>query len=269
MSKVDLNEIADKIASDVKKMKGLNKSMKVKTLLGHFNYGKRTDEITAEITELLANRNIVFNPSIMKLGDSWQLTWDDRVYLSVREESIIDKNISLNKLSEDWNKDGWFDAVLSKKFPNEREVETKFVIPLLARLGYSEEDRFDAMEIDAFHGSKHARLVADFALFDKDSDMLSNQVLLVVEAKKENRLHKETELNNAQKQVKSYAIWLSCSFGLVTDSNKIQVLDLLAPINNVKILFECKREDLKDRFSDLYNLISKKALVQFYESKMR
>jgi len=268
MSKIDFNEVADKIANDVR-MKGSSKSMKVKTLLGYFNYEKRTEEITTIITELLADRNIIINPSIMKLGDNWQLTWEDRIYLSIKEENVIEINQSKNILPDNWNNDGWFDMILNKNYRTEKEVETKFIIPLLTRLGYSEDDRYDGMVCQAYHGSKATYLETDFALFNTEIDILANQVLLVVEAKKEERLHKEVELDKAQKQVKSYAIWLSCYFGLVTDSNKIQVLDLFASIKGINVIFECRRDELKDRFSELYSLISKEALTKFYESKMK
>jgi hypothetical protein len=94
---------------------------------------------------------------------------------------------------------------------------------------------------------------------------------LVVEAKKEDRLVKEVELEKAQKQTKSYAIWLSCHFGLVTDANKIQVLDLYPPtsrptISDVDVLFTCTKEELKDRFGELYNLVGKPTLVRHYEN---
>lgn len=268
MSKINYNDIADKVANDVKS-KGSNKSMKVKTLLGLFNYAKRTEEIATTITELLADRNIILNPSIMKLGDTWQITWDDRVYFSVREETHLQVDKPHAVLPLDWNKDSWFDELIKRDLRNEKEVETKFIIPLLTKLNYLENDRFDGMTVDAFHGCKPTRLITDFSLFNASNDLLNNQVLLVVEAKKEERLHKEIELDKAQKQVKSYAIWLSCYFGLVTDGSKIQVLDLFAFKNDFKILFECKREDLKDRFAELYSMISKDALTKYYESKMK
>jgi len=268
MSKIDLNEVTDKIANQVK-LKGFNKSMKVKTLLGLYNYGKRTEEITTIITELLADRNVVLNPSIMKLGETWQLMWDDRVYLSLREECVFKINEPKSVLSIDLNREDWFNKLLIRNFRNEREVETKFIIPLLSYLGYFENDRYDGMPVEAYHGSKKTRLETDFALFNIENEIVEKQVLLVVEAKMEKTSGKCFDLVSAQKQLKSYAIWFSCSFGLVTDSKIIQVLDLMAPINGMKIIFECKREELKDRFTELYSLISKEKLTNFYETKMR
>lgn len=121
------------------------------------------------------------------------------------------------------------------------------------------------MIINTCHGSKQTSLEVDFALFNSGNENLDGQTLLVAEAKKEERLYKKVELDKAQKQVKSYAIWLSCHFGLVTDSKTIQVIDLFPSINGMNIIFECNREALKENFVNLYNIISKTALTKYYE----
>lgn len=259
------NEIADKLANEVL-TNGKPKRIKVRTLLGHFNYEKRTEDNSTKITGLLAERNILLNPSIMKFGDTWQLKLDDRVYLLERKEEIRDEKIQ-TKISEvyDYKSDKWFDEVLTKQFRTEKEVENKFIIPLLKRLGFNDDDRYDGMIVNAAHGSKQTILVVDFALFNSENENLEGQPLLVAEAKKEDRLYKQVEIDKARKQVKSYAVWLSCHFGLVTDSKTIQVIDLFPSIKGMKVIFDCKREELKDRFYELYNLISKECLTNYYE----
>lgn len=126
------------------------------------------------------------------------------------------------------------------------------------------------MTFSALHGSKRTILETDFSLFDAGNEALENQVLLVVEAKREERLVKEVEIERAQRQTKSYAIWLSCHFGLVTDSRKIQVLDLYPPtfaptVKGIDVKFECEKSDLRERFGELFALIGKPTLVKYYE----
>ncbi len=121
------------------------------------------------------------------------------------------------------------------------------------------------MTINVANGSRSTVLEVDFALSNSENENLEGQILLLVEAKKEDRLYKQVELDKAQKQVKSYAIWLSCRFGLVTDSKTIQIIDLFPRINEMKVIFECKREELKENFGIIYNLISKKSLTKYYE----
>ena len=125
------------------------------------------------------------------------------------------------------------------------------------------------MTFKAFTGSRPTILETDVALFDAHNETLDNQVILVVEAKREDRLTKEVELAKAQKQTKSYAIWLSCHFGMVSDGKKIQVLDLFPSIGGMNVLFECKISDLKEQFVTLYGFIGKQRLVSYYENLMR
>jgi hypothetical protein len=260
--KEDLEKVAFDISSEIRLTQ--RKRMKVKTLIGRFGFQKRTIENAEIITQLFSDNGVFINPSIMKLGDYWKLTLEDNVTLfsNKQEEEIVNSN----QPPLNWNSDGWFDKIITKEFRTEKEVETKFIIPLLFRLGFTEEDRFDGMTFTAFHGSKSTILETDFCLFDNDNELLGNQVLLVVEAKKENRLSKEVELISAQKQTKSYAIWLSCHYGLVTDGRKIQVLDLFPSINGLDVKFECRVDELGKKFLELYALIGKPNLVKYYEA---
>jgi hypothetical protein len=265
MIKINEEEVADKLLSEVLGNQK-PKRIKVRTLLGHFNYEKRTEDNSTRITQLLADRNILLNPSIMKLGETWQLKLDDRVYLS--ENKVVDRisdTVNVEIDIYDYKSDMWFDEILNKHFRTEKEVENKFILPLIGRLGYKDDDRFDGMTINVANGSKSTILEVDFALSNQENENLEGQILLVVEAKKEDRLYKQVELDKAQKQVKSYAIWLSCRFGLVTDSKTLQIIDLFPRINEMKVIFECKREELKENFDKIYKLISKKSLTEYYE----
>lgn len=268
---MSLPKNSDQIISSLKQelitSKTGNKRLKVKSLMKKFSFQRRTEENTTEITELLKKNDIIINPAIMKLGDDWELSLEDWIYLSVAnddDDEEIDENQS-GVLHNDWNKDGWFDTIIDKKLRTEKEVETKFIIPLLFRLGYSEDDRYDDMPVTASSGSKPTILKSDFALFNKNLESLKNQVLLTVEAKKETRLKKPVELEKAQNQAKSYSIWTGCSFSMITDSRILQVHKLARNhVENDKLLFSCNRTELKEKFQDLYRLISKDSLTKFY-----
>ncbi len=258
-----MRKIAKEIASVIIE-NGKPKRIKVRYLIKKFGFLQRSEESSRKITQLLAEFKVYLNPSIMKIEENWKLSLDDRVTLShgIKKE----KTISKVKVNSKFNDDKWFDQLENKNFRTEREVETKFIIPLLYKLDYSENDRFDGMTFKAYSGSRPTILETDCSLFDSENKLLANQVLLVVEAKSEDRLVKEVELAKAQKQTKSYAIWLSCHFGLVTDGRKIQVLDLFPNIGGINVLFDCQIVELKARFSELYNLIGKSILVKYYEN---
>ena len=260
-----MEEIVKTICAEVRE-KSYPKRMKIKTLIKQVGYKKRSEYNTTLIMELFNKNDVQINPSLMKLGDRWEQSMEDWIYISERSSNISiksDKNLKYS-LPDNWNDDGWFDTILSKSFRTEKEVETKFILPLLAKLGFNEDDRYDAMPVSAAHGSRKTTLEIDFAMFDIDTEELTNQVLLVVEAKKEHRLVKQAELENAQRQTKSYSVWLGCHFGLVTDSRTIQVLDLMPNIGGMEVVFECERVDLKENFLKLYNIISKQKLNEYY-----
>ncbi|MEO8231478.1 MAG: restriction endonuclease subunit R [Ignavibacteriota bacterium] len=258
-----MRNIAKEIASEIIES-DKPKKIKVRGLIKKFGFLHRSEESSRKITQLLAEFKIYLNPSIMKIEENWKLSLDDKVTLS--HEINKDKTILNVKVNSKFNDDKWFDQLENKFFRTEREVETKFIIPLLYKLDYSENDRFDGMTFKAYSGSRPTILETDSALFDSGNELLANQVLLVVEAKREDRLTKEVELEKAQKQTKSYAIWLSCHFGLVTDGRKIQVLDLFPNIGGINVLFDCQIKELKERFIELYNLIGKNILVKYYEN---
>ncbi len=263
-----MEKIAKELSIEIKS-RDKPKRIKVRTLMKLFKYQKRTEESSRRITQLLTDHGIYLNPSIMKIGEVWRLHLDDRVALShVKKEDTSDKKEI--DAPTDFDSDKWFTNLKEREFRTEKEVETKFIIPLLYKLGYTEDDRYDGMTFRALHGSKRTILETDFSLFDFGNESLENQVLLVVEAKKEDRLVKEVELERAQKQTKSYAIWLSCHFGLVTDSRKVQVLNLYPPtfspsVEGIDVLFDCTKEDLKESFGELFSLVGKPALVKYYE----
>lgn len=248
--------------------KGSSKRMKIKTLLKLFGFQKRSLFNTTLVTESLFEKGLTIYPSLMRLGDHWEQTNEDWVYIAHQNTVPYSENIPNGYITtpteEVFNVDGWFDSLQSKEFRTEKEVETKFILPLLEKLGYKENDRFDAMPVNAAHGSRKAVLEIDFALFDNETELLNNQVLLVVEAKKEFRLTKKGELEKAQRQTKSYSIWLGCHFGLVTDSRTIQVLDLMPNIRGLEVLFECERAELKSRFKEMYEIIGKDRLRNYY-----
>ena len=258
-----MKKIANEIATEILE-KGKPKIIKVRALIKKFGFQQRSEESSRKITQILNEFEIYLNPSIMKIGEVWKLSLDDKVSLS--HEIIKERGTTEFKMSPNFNEDKWFDQLESKVFRTEREVETKFIIPLISKLNYSENDRYDGMTFKAFNGSRATILETDCSLFDTENELLNNQVLLVVEAKKEDRLVKEVELVKAQKQTKSYAIWLSCHFGLVTDGRKIQVLNLFPSIGGINVLFDCHISELKERFNELYNLIGKERLVEYYEN---
>jgi len=246
------------------------KRMKVKTLIKKFGYVRRTEEAMLRINQLFWDNGISVSPSILKLGDQWDLNLEDWVYLSGDVSSQLPEIVETSNFQLTWNAENWLDLenLASKELRTEREVETKFIIPLLFSLGYEERDRYDDMPVSAAIGSKPTILHVDFAMFNDDLDCFNNQILLIVEAKREKLLIKQKQMVQARNQAKSYALWTGCTFCLITDGNILEVFSLpRTHLEKERILFQCTRTELKNRFQELYGIISKTALTHFYKQR--
>jgi len=252
-----------------------SKKLRIRTLLKKFGYKKRSDANTAKITAALDEVGLAISPPIMRFGDEWGLSTEDWVYLSSTEvPNKVDKQVDSVNVPppQAWNADGWFDRIVLSHLRTEKEVEIKFIVPLLSKLGYSDDDRYDGMPIPAAYGSRATTLVIDFALFNAELESLRNQPLLTVEAKREYRLVKIKEVTAAHNQAKSYSLWTQCDFFMITDSRLLQVFDLTrrglrGPTPEVPI-FSCERTELKEQFPKLYSLVSKEVLTQHYLARL-
>jgi hypothetical protein len=262
-------EIAQALAADVESAASDSKRLKLRTLLAKFGYEKRSDNNTSEITKVLSDAGLAINPPLVRYGDSWEISTEDWIYLSIAKNS---DNSSIQRLPEpprDWNSDGWFDRIASLLLRSEKEVEIKFAVPLLIRLGYSDEDRFDGMPVPASHGSRGSTLVIDHAAFNSQLDALNGQPLLTIEAKRDSYLSNTRQLRQAHDQAKSYCYWTQCDFFMVTDGQKTHVYRVgHGSFGDIEAIFECGRQDLKARFPELYALVSKEALTSYYLGKL-
>lgn len=261
---LDANVVVAALRADVERATTGAKRLKLRTLLAKFGYAKRTDSNTVEITQLLSTVGLSLNPPIVRFGKAWEISSDDWIYLS---DDVPDVPPT-DPLPPTWNADGWFDRIANLELRTEKEVEIKFIVPLLARLGYGDDDRYDGMPVPAAHGSRDTTLVIDFALFNSTLLSLRNQPLLTVEAKREGLLVKKRELVSAHNQAKSYCLWTQCDFFMITDSRTVQTFHTArGRLGELAPLFACERSELPDRFGDLYARVSKEALTRYYLAK--
>lgn len=260
---------AQKIQVSVASSSGGSRRMKLRTLLDRFGYVKRSDSNTAAITTAFSHLGVSLNPPIVRFGEDWEITMEDWIYISDASKESTPPILTQGVPDQPWRNDPWFDRIAKYELRTEKEVEIKFVVPLLARLGYGDDDRFDGMPVPAAHGSKGTTLVIDFALFDSSVEGLRHQPLLTVEAKKENRLKKREEILNAHNQAKSYCLWTQCDFFLITDSKTIQVFHIArGNLADLKPLFVCERHELKDKFGGLHAIASRPVLSAYYLAKL-
>lgn len=269
MRTIDPERIAEALVADLKLSATGVKRLKVRSLLRKFGYVKRSDHNTAELTRVLDAQGISIHPPLIRLGETWQVAYEDWVYLSEqRTPPPADPAPEASELTAGWEQDEWLARMLQLELRTEKEVEIKFIVPLLKRLGYDDADRYDGMPVPAAHGSRATTLVIDFAVFNAAVEALRTQPLLTVEAKHETRFRKAHEIANARNQAQSYCLWTQCDFFMVTDGRSIEVFDLTRrTLVRAEPVFRCSRQELKDAFPRLYHLIGKPVLTRHYLAK--
>ena len=205
-------EIAQALAADVESAASNSKRLKLRTLLAKFEYERRSDNNTSEITKVLSDAGLAVNPPLVRYGDSWEISTEDWIYLSIAKDSGDSSTQRLPEPPRNWNSDGWLERIASLLLRSEKEVQIKFAVPLLFRLGYSDEDRLDGMPVPASHGSRGSTLVIDHAELNFQLDALKGQPLLTIEAKRDGYLSNTRPLRQAHDQAKAIVTGLSATF---------------------------------------------------------
>ncbi len=252
--KKNLPDVAAEIKEAIENSPRKSKRVLLKTLLSACGFATKTKDRAAALAQALSDAGIAAFPSIVDAGR------DDWITLS-----LLNPQVPVMPTSETAERtidaDPWFDQIGTKPLDSEREVEIRFILPLLERLGYDEEDRSDGYTVEIYEGVRKSTKEADFVLFDGPNRSKDNS-LLVVEAKSLGR-----KVSDYIGQARTYAIWLGTPYYLVTNGDELRVFLYRSPIESDVEVFSATRQTLKGAFSGLYNLISKEAIVEYKRRK--
>ena len=102
---------------------------------------------------------------------------------------------------------------------------------------------------------------ADFVLFNGLNRSRDN-ALMVVEAKNTGK-----KIGDYIGQARSYAMFLGTPYFLVTNGDDIRVFLYRSPIESDVEVFKSTRMHISSTFQSLYNLVSKKAIVEYKRQK--
>lgn len=250
------NEIAQSIKEAIASTPKKQKRVLLKTLLKQFGWKTRQARYLDLISAAFTEAGILMSPDLKDVGR------DDWVYLSVITPDLpvgdfMPPPASPNGEASPPKADDWFDGLALKTFASEKEVEIRFVLPLLERLGFSEDDRADGYPVEQVVGVKKIKTEADFVLFD-GRNRTKDAALMVVEAKNVGK-----KLGDHIQQARSYAMFLGCPYYMVTNAEEVRVYLYRSPIESDVEVFSAERRYLKDTFSTLFNLISKPAILEY------
>jgi Type I restriction enzyme R protein N terminus (HSDR_N) len=189
----------------------------------------------------------------------YRLTPEGRAWLASREIAPA----VATKASEEIPDDGTpLSRICRSQIRSEKEVEIRFVVPLLVLLGYGDDDREDGQWINIRVGSGTSRVEADFVCYS-GPEHKPETCLLVVEVKAP-----RTSLSEALEQAKSYASQLKPLRIVVTDGLDTQVWQT-SEFTRERNVFSFKRSELFDRFPDLLAIVGKAALTDMKRERIR
>lgn len=255
------DEVAASIREAIADSSKKSKRILLKTLLKMFGHKTRQRHWIEAMEQSLVSAGVLVSPKMESVErDGW-------VTLSVTDPSLpVGQFMPAQDAAKDAKShadqaDAWLCAVASKVFNSEKEVEIRFVLPLLERLGYTEEDRADGYPVEQVVGVRKTKTEADFVLFN-GLNRSKDSALLVVEAKNVGK-----QLADHVGQARSYAMFLGTPYFMVTNGNDIRVFLYRSPIESDVEVFKATRGDLPKTFPALYNLISKPAVIEYRQKR--
>lgn len=142
----------------------------------------------------------------------------------------------------------WFSEISKAEYHSEREVETKFIYPLIRFLGYEFNDIHMQHSMKVPIGRQNVFAVADFVIDNPNT----SEPLIVVEAKSTSQL---LDLD-VQNQARSYAFTIKAPYYLITNGVSLSLFkrDLSQDIQ----LLNTDIRTLKQNWGKLYGFIGNK-----------
>lgn len=134
------------------------------------------------------------------------------------------------------------------EYSREKDVEEKLIIPLIEKLGYSNDDYIRQMYVEI--GNHNNTLIPDFVLLP-DERRGSASGFAIIEAKRS--IPNKKTLDEVMVQAKSYAKLLTAKYCVVAAQEKIWVSERRDGYEN--ILFEAAWEQLND--ADTFYVLTK------------
>jgi len=257
MAEIDKAQIANSIREAVEESSKKSKRVLLKTLLKMFGHKTRQRHWIEAMDKSLTDAGVLFSPPLLEVErDGWVILSVTDPHLPVGNFTPSEQ-VSTDGTKQDMPSDSWLDTITGKVFNSEKEVEIRFVLPLLERLGYTEEDRADGYPVEQIVGVKKTKTEADFVLFN-GLNRSKDSALLVVEAKNIGK-----KLADHVGQARSYAMFLGTPYFLVTNGDDIRVFLYRSPIESDVEVFKSTRRDIASTFATLFNLVSKQAVIEY------
>lgn len=142
----------------------------------------------------------------------------------------------------------------NQEFINEKDVENKLIKPLIAKLGYSEEEYVQQLYIEI--GNHNHALIPDFVLLPVTTRG-HQSAFAIIEAK--HSIQNQKAMEEVRIQARSYAVQLKARYSVIVSKDKVWVS---TPNDDFSTdIFSATWDELNnaDTFSELFKLIGIKA----------
>lgn len=251
MAKKSFEEIASEMHKSVELSPKKERRLKSSTFWrGAFRIKRKTDPVIERVKRILTEQNLRYS---VKSGDEFgKEKTNDWIVLTVWPPY----GGGGRTLDSQEPSDEWFEKIKTRKFESEREVEYYFIMPLLEKLGYEDDDVAVGYPVVVFEGVKQIKKEADVVLFNGSNREIKD-VLLVIEAKDSD---KEISVSGIG-QAKFYAKELLPACYVITNGQKVLVFQFNGMLYQDELVVDFDRSMLKERWDELYNYISKEAAI--------
>ena len=263
----NVSDVVDDIHESILATPKHQRRLRSKTFWANFGYAKRTADRIERVQQELKQRGIAVNLGDAELGSEGKEEW---IVLTVFEPGppppgTVGPDSSKDVPTPD---ERWFRTIETRIFESEREVEYYFIVPLLERLGYEEDDLAIGFPVQMYEGVKKVNKEADFVVFNGSNGTAGTDLpfsrskadaLLVVEAKKTGKILTE----DAVSQARSYAMWLTTPYFLVTNGEEVRVYNFRGAVQPDVLLMNFNRVDLRDRWPLLYQTLNKADVIRY------
>lgn len=253
-NKPQVMDVVEEIYQSVLATPKMKRQLRSSTFWHQFRIKKKTEKCVGEVKEALRQRDLLISIDGSEFGKEKK---DDWIKIVVVKPPIDVIHPDPTGDPVPTPPDTWFTLMEQRVFESEKEVEFYFIMPLLEKLGYVEEDFAIGYPVEMYEGVKRSTKEADIVVFDGVNHSKEN-TLLVIEAKKFNNIM----TNDAVGQARAYSMWLSPPYFMAANGDEIRVYMFQGAVRSDVLLLNLKRSDLQNNWKKLYQTLNKAAVIE-------
>ena len=232
------------------------RQLRSSTFWHQFGIKNRTEERVKEIKAALDKHHLMISIDDAEFGKEDKKDWI-RVIVVEPPLPKLPPGPNLPDGPTPTPSDAWFLLMEQRIFESEKEVEFYFIMPLLEKLGYMEDDFAIGYPVEMYEGVRHVTKEADVVVFNGTNRSKEN-TLLVVEAKKSNKIITDDAIG----QARAYSMWLSPPYFVVTNGNEIHVYLFRGAVQSDMLIINLNRNDLRLNWDQLYKTLNKASVIE-------